>query len=425
MGPRSLCAVGLVAVLAALGGAAGCTQPSGTPSTTAPAASAASGFDPATRLRVTVGPISSYKPVAGRHTTADEAVARVRTGGTLVRLLVDEGSIVAVGQLIAVVDEPRLSAEVAARSAGAEAASAATGIGASAAEAARAEVARAEAMAAQAPAALEQARAGQARAQADYERTRQLFEQGVYAQARLDQMLAARRVADAQVLAAEAAVTAARQAVGAARAQIGVAEAQTRAARAQADAARAEAGIASAMRAEGRIVAPRGGRVTAVPYPLGSVVMPGEAVAVIAGGAPVLKLMVPEADAAALRPGQLLSLTDEAGAVTGQAAIAKLYPSVTAGQIEVDLAIDGVEEQFVGARTTVLVPVGQRQGIVVPASHVRTRAGADYARLLRGGAVMEVPVQLGTRRPDGVEVLTGLVAGDIIVAWPQARAVAP
>lgn len=387
--------------------------------------SAAVAYDPATRLEVGVRTIADLKPVAGRFTTADEAVARARTGGTLVRLLVDEGSVVAAGQLIAVIDEPRMAAEIAAREAGASAAQAATGIGSAGVQAARAEVERARALAAQAPAALEQARAGQARAQADYDRTRQLFEQGVYAQARLDQMQAARRVADAQVSAAEAAVTAARQGVAAAEAQTRVAAAQARSAEAQASAARAQTGIAVALRAEGRIVAPRAGRVTAVPYPQGAVVMPGEAVAVIAGGAPVLKLMVPEADARALRVGQRLSLTDEAGAVTGQAAILQIYPAVTAGQVEIDLATDGVAERFVGARTTVLLPVGTRTGILVPAAYVRNRAGADYARLLRGGVVMEVPLQLGARRPDGVEVLTGLVAGDVIVAWPQAVAGQP
>lgn len=387
--------------------------------------SPAAAYDPDTRLEVGARTIADLKPVAGRYTTADEAVARARSGGTLVRLLVDEGSVVAAGQLIAVIDEPRMAAEIMAREAGASAAQAATGIGSAGVAAARAEVARAWALAAQAPAALEQARAGQARAQADYDRTRQLFEQGVYAQARLDQMQAARRVADAQVSAAEAAVTAARQGVAAAEAQTRVAAAQARSAEAQASSARAQTGIAVALRAEGRIVAPRAGRVTAVPYPQGSVVMPGEAVAVIAGGAPVLKLMVPEADARALRVGQRLSLTDEAGAVTGQAAVLKIYPAVTAGQVEIDLATDGVAERFVGARTTVLLPVGTRTGIVVPAAYVRNRAGADYARLLRGGVVMEVPVQLGARRPDGVEVLTGLVAGDVIVAWPQDVVVQP
>lgn len=386
---------------------------------------AADAYDPATRLEVGVRTIADLKPVAGRYTTADEAVARARAGGTLVRLLVDEGSVVAAGQLIAVIDEPRMAAEITAREAGASAAQAAAGVGTSGVQAARAEVERARAMAAQAPAALEQARASQARAQADYDRTRRLFEQGIYAQARLDQMQAARRVADAQVSAAEAAVVAAQRGVAAAETQVEVAMAQARSAEAQARAARAQTGVAVAMRAEGRILAPRAGRVTAVPYPQGSVVMPGEAVAVIAGGAPVLKLLVPEADARSLRVGQSLSLVDEAGTVTGQAAILKIYPAVIAGQVEIDLATDGVGERFVGARTTVLLPVGTRTGILVPPSYVRNRAGADYARLLRGGMVMDVPVQLGARRPDGVEVLTGLVAGDVIVAWPQAVAARP
>lgn len=414
----------IVASLAIIAACGGETQHAGAKDKAQKAASGstAPGFDPATKLTVAVSTIADLKPVAGRYTTADEAVARARAGGTLVRLSVDEGSMVRAGQVIGVIDEARMGAEIAAREAGANAASSSAGAGQSGALAAQAEIARARAMAGQAPAALEQARAAQARAQADFDRTQKLYEQGVYAKARLDQMEAARRVANAQVSAAQAGIAVAQEGVNAAQAQAMMAAANARAASAQADAARAQTGIATAMRAEGRIIAPRSGRVTAVPVTQGAVIMPGEAIAVIAGGVPVLKLVVPQADASGLKVGQALSLTDELGSVAGQAAILKIYPSVMNGQVEVDLASDGPEERFVGQRVSVLLPVGSRNAIAVPPAYLRTRAGVDYARILRGQTVMEVPVQRGSAQAAGVEVLSGLVAGDVIVAYPQTGA---
>jgi multidrug resistance efflux pump len=386
------------------------------------ASKAQANYDPASKLTVAVTDITDLKPVAGRYTTSDEAVARARVGGTLVRLSVTEGSFVRAGQVIGVIDEARMRAEIAARQAGASAAGSSADVGRYNTQAAQAEIARARSLAAQAPAALEQARAAQARAQADFNRTKLLYDQGVYAKARLDQMEASRRVADAQVNAALAGVSAAHQGINTAQAQAAVAAANARAGQAQANAARAQTGIATAMRAEGRIVAPRTGRVTSVPTTQGSVLMPGEAIAVIAGGAPVLKLIVPETDARRLRIGQLLALTDEAGNVTEQAAIAKIYPSVMNGQIEVDLLSDGPEERFVGQATSVLLPVGSRQAIAIPLAYLRTRAGVDYARIVRRGQALEVPIQRGTTGSSGVEILSGLVAGDVIVAYPQVEA---
>jgi hypothetical protein len=51
-----------------------------------------------------------------------------------------------------------------------------------------------------------------------------------------------------------------------------------------------------------------------------------------------------------------------------------------------------------------------------------TRYGVDYVRLVReGGAIIDAPVQRGGAAvptaaiPDGIEILSGLDAGDVIV----------
>jgi hypothetical protein len=75
----------------------------------------------------------------------------------------------------------------------------------------------------------------------------------------------------------------------------------------------------------------------------------------------------------------------------------------------------------------VLIPAGEREAIVIPARYIETRYGVDYVRLVRAGdAVIDAPVQRGgalptEASPDGVEILSGLAPGDVIVL-PEPRA---
>lgn len=91
-----------------------------------------------------------------------------------------------------------------------------------------------------------------------------------------------------------------------------------------------------------------------------------------------------------------------------------------------DLDARGLEGGFVGARVRVLIPAGQREAIVIPARYVQTRYGVDYVRLVRADdAVIDAPVQRGSAVPteaiaDGVEILSGLEPGDVIVP-PEGR----
>jgi len=58
---------------------------------------------------------------------------------------------------------------------------------------------------------------------------------------------------------------------------------------------------------------------------------------------------------------------------------------------------------------------------VVPARFIATRFGIDYARVKADGhRLIDVPVQRGRERPspdmpDGIEILSGLRAGDQLV----------
>lgn len=349
---------------------------------------AVASYNPATKYAVTKQSINSNKTITAYYTTSDAAVLRARIGGTLVQLLVDEGDYVNQGQTLAIIDEERYRAEVAAGQANAAAMQ----------SAASASIASSRA----APAQLAAARASAALAQADYNRTKALFDQGVYAQARLDQVNAALGVANAQVAIAQSGVAAA--------------NASANAARAQAQSARSSAAIAQAVRAQGRISAPKAGRVITAPVPQGSVLMPGEVVVAIAAGAPLIRFMAPERDAAQYRLGQSIAIIDNEGKPIANTTISKIYPNAQNGQIQIDVASDGTEH-FDGERVNLSVATGQREAITIPSAYIILRQNIAYVRLLRGEMVLEIPIQRGQNLGLGaVEVLGGLNVGDTIVA---------
>lgn len=305
------------------------------------------------RLAVAEVLIDAVKPAAAVVASRDIGEARARIPGTLTQLNVREGDVVRQGQVIGVVVDNRVGLETAAFGA---------------------QVAAAEAEA--------------ARARADLARIQTLFDKGIYAQARLDQALAASRAADAQV----------------------------RAARAQRSAS-AETG------AQGQILAPSAGRVLSADVPAGSVVNAGQSVATITAGPLVLRLELPEAQGRNLRVGQAVSVSGEDLPGVTNGVIAQVYPASTAGRTTADIAVDGLASDRVGQRVIVQVPVGQRRALVLPRRFVATRYGIDFVRTVdRAGRVSEAPVQLGGPvTGDRVEVLSGLKAADIVLAPERAR----
>ncbi|MDE2303256.1 MAG: efflux RND transporter periplasmic adaptor subunit [Sphingomonadales bacterium] len=229
-----------------------------------------------------------------------------------------------------------------------------------------------------AQAAAAKAQAGAARA--DLARVRFLYQNGVYAKARLDQ--------------AEASA-------GAAEAQIGAAMAQKSA--------------IDAMAGQGALVAPAAGRVLRADIPAGSPVTPGMVVAVITSGATVLRLTMPETLAGTVHVGTPVEARLPDGrAVTG--AVGKLYPDVQSGRFTADAPIPGLADGLIGQRLAARVATGRRRALVVPAKFVTTRYGIDYVTLLaRDGSAGEVPVQTAPASPGTIEILSGAAAGDTLI----------
>lgn len=184
----------------------------------------------------------------------------------------------------------------------------------------------------------------------------------------------------------------------------------------------AERSVVEQQLAEGRVLAPAAGRVLKVPLTTGTVIMAGEPVADIAEQNFVLRLRVPERHARFLKAGDPIRVD---AAEPGETAprfgtIQLVYPRIEDGRVIADAQVKGLGDYFVSERIRVWVSAGERTTIVIPAGFVTTRFGMDYVRLRRNGIVLGVPVQRGRDlprpdMPDGIEILSGLTAGDRLV----------
>ena len=298
--------------------------------------------------------IADMKAVGAEVATRDQAEALARIPGTLTSLSVRAGDTVRRGQRIGTIVDPRLGYETSAYGA---------------------QVAAAQAEA--------------ARANADLSRMRDLYENGVYAKARLDQATAAARAASAQVAAAQA-----------------------------------QRSASASIAAQGAVLAPASGRVLRADIPAGSVVAPGMSIATVTAGPPVLRLMLPESVAGKVRPGARV-LVDEGDMPDGarESRVVQVYPAIDAGQVRVDATLPGLSTEFVGRRIGASVEIGTRKALVVPRRFVRTRYGVDQVQLVSAGKKLSmVPVQVApTSDPATVEILSGVSPGDTLFA-PRAAA---
>lgn len=168
---------------------------------------------------------------------------------------------------------------------------------------------------------------------------------------------------------------------------------------------------------EGQVLAPVSGRVLRVPVTTGTVAMPGEALATIADEHYILRLQVPERHARYIKAGEAIRLDqpelgDKAASV---GKIALVYPQIDNGRVVADAEVENLGRYFVGERVRVWVSGGERQAIVAPKSYIYTRFGVDYVRIRTTSGVSDIPVQRGQESSEGIEILSGLKEGDVLV----------
>jgi len=165
---------------------------------------------------------------------------------------------------------------------------------------------------------------------------------------------------------------------------------------------------------EGEVLSPEAGVILAVPTAKGSVITPGESIAVIGGGGAFLRLSVPERHATSLNQGDEISIGE---GQTGR--LVKIYPQIENGRVLADVEVTDLDDRFVGRRVPVRLPVGTRNALMVPQTAVSIQGGIDFITVQVNDTPLRRAVVLGAEvvLEDAiwVEVLTGVAAGDMLV----------
>lgn len=282
------------------------------------------------------------------------AQGRARIPGILSQVRVREGDHVKAGDVLALVEDRRISLDATAAGARASAA-----------------VGESE------------------RAAAELRRTRELYEQGIYAPARLEQDKA-RADAAAGSLAA----------------------------------ARAQHAASLEMIAQGAILAPAEGRVLRAEIPIGAVITPGQVVVSLTAGPPTVRVHVPESQARDIKVGSAVTVTANSAQVA-PGKVERVYAESVAGSVRVDVGVQGHELGLIGTKVAVAIDLGRRAAILIPARFVRTQYGLDTVELRAsspdsGPAAITVQLAPGPTA-DQREVIAGLSVGDVLVAPEAAK----
>lgn len=184
----------------------------------------------------------------------------------------------------------------------------------------------------------------------------------------------------------------------------------------------AERAVVDQQLSEGQVLAPEDGRVLKRLIVIGSVVLQGDPVVMIAQQDFKLRLRIPERHARLLKAGDRIRV--EGAELTEQSSkwgvIDLVYPQIEEGRVVADAKVEGLGEYFVGDRLRVWIAGDERPAFVIPSSYVKTRFGIDYVQLRQGDRAVDVPVQRGRELPtpelpNGLEILSGIRAGDQLV----------
>ncbi len=289
--------------------------------------------------------VPQWTPVSAEVSTVDQAQALARIPGILTALTVFDGDYVRKGQAIGRIVDSSLGYQ-------------------SGAYAAQAAAAQAQAV----------------QSASELNRVKFLYDNGVYAKARLDQAKAAAAAAEAQVRAF-----------------------------------RQQQSSVAAVAAQGAVLAPASGRVLTADVTAGSAVAPGTVIATITSGPVVLRLELPESLSRNVHAGTAVRATLDGAEVRGT--IWRVYPSVVAGQVRADARVAGLSDRLIGRRVAAHVETGRQSALLVPSRYISTRYGIDTVNLRAQGRIANVPVQVAARpEPGQVEILSGVSAGDTLVA---------
>ena len=302
-------------------------------------------------------PITEWKPVYGEVETRNQLPARARIAGTLVALNVTEGDRVEAGQLVGTVEDEKLSVQIDALDAQAEA-----------------------------------LRAQLGNAQADLTRGQTLQQSGTISAQRLDALQTSVDVLTSQIAATEA--------------QRRVIQRQIE----EGGVTAPEAGIVLSVPVSRGSFVGQGETVALI----------GSGGAFLRLSIPErFAQTLAEGDRIEMERGP--GPASPTGSPTGAGTIAKLYPRIEGGRLQADVEVAGLEERYVGLRLPVRLPVGARQAILVPEAAIGRGGGLDMVLVETAeGPVQRIVVPGRAVTREGAawrEILTGLDAGETVVLF--------
>ncbi|MBI4327907.1 MAG: efflux RND transporter periplasmic adaptor subunit [Chloroflexi bacterium] len=185
---------------------------------------------------------------------------------------------------------------------------------------------------------------------------------------------------------------------------------------------RAELEIARQQLADTAVHAPFAGTIQERRASLGEYVTAGFPVVTLVRMDPLrLRLEVSERDATSIRAAQKVRLHVEGDTNTYTGEIKRLSPTINEQNrillVEADVPNNGALRPGAFVRAEIITDEN-RKAVTVPAGAVVTFAGIEKVFLVQNGKALEKPVAIGRRMAGGLEVLTGVKAGDWVVVDP-------
>jgi HlyD family secretion protein len=357
------------------------TLQAATPSETSAVASAS-----VTTAQAKQAPIKETIAASGTVQAFDLLSVSPRASGLQIQAVnVRQGDRVSAGQVLAVLDDSVLRAQI---------------------DQAQAEVTAAEAAVAQAEAAAAQAEATAAEAQDKFDRYNDLFAKGAISEEELE----TRRTQ----------FSTAQQEMGSAIASIDSAQATVRSRKAEVDQLYTQLGQTA-------VLAPTDGIIAKKSATVGDTATAGTPLfELISGDQLELALSVPQAQMAKVREGASVQITSSADAnLQLQGQIRSIDPTVDAQsrKATVNVSLPGSDRLRPGMYLQAAIVTGTRQGVVVPAAAVLPQSSGGFiVYTVDGqGLAKAQPVEVGERTlaagkvPAQIEITSGLLANATVV----------
>jgi HlyD family secretion protein len=329
---------------------------------------------------VAEGAIEEEVKGPGAVSSETEVTVSSRLTGVVERVLAQEGDHVKQGQLLVALDQRDLSA----RAAGAR----------SSAAAARQNVAVAEA-------GVQKAQADLTLAQSHFGREEEVFRAGHLSEAALDIATAALRVAQSAEKNARAVV-----------------DAREQEARRAAD----EARYADTIQTHAQLSAPLTGLVTRRQVEVGTTVVPGNTLfRIVDDQAVSVATRVDVSQMGRVRTGQIARIRLASGG-TASGSVARISHEadpVTRDQ-EVRVRFDQPPAHLtLNEEAEVVISIGEARGLVIPGSALVAAGGVDGVLEVQDGRAVRVEVRVGATGQGKALILSGLGAGDQVLAHPE------